>query len=139
MLGIRYSSDGEVPTVDTPLRSKQGYDLLFATNYLGHFLLTDMLLPLLRSTRGARILQVSSNAMFLPATADDLDTLGGVRRPLAAQPLPVARVRPANMDHEERFGTAYGVSKMAQVMHSIELQKELDSDQTTDLKVGRFD
>ena len=37
------------PTASTPLRSKQGYDLLFASNCLGHVLLTELLLPLLRT------------------------------------------------------------------------------------------
>jgi NAD(P)-dependent dehydrogenase (short-subunit alcohol dehydrogenase family) len=33
-------------------------------NYLGHFLLTNLLLPVLTQTPGARILNVSSNAYF---------------------------------------------------------------------------
>lgn len=56
--GINYSTQGMFPTPSTPLRSRQGYDLLFATNYLGHFLLTDLLMSLLKSTKGARVLQV---------------------------------------------------------------------------------
>ena len=37
------------PTASTPLRSKRGHDLLFASNCLGHVLLNDLLLPLLRT------------------------------------------------------------------------------------------
>lgn len=40
--------------------SKQGYDLQFATNHLGHFLLTGLLLPLLKSTSNSRIVTQSS-------------------------------------------------------------------------------
>ncbi len=40
--------------------SKQGHDLQFATNHLGHFLLTGLLLPLLKSTPNSRIVTQSS-------------------------------------------------------------------------------
>jgi len=40
--------------------SQDGYELLFAVNYLATFLLTDLLLPLLKTTDGSRIVMVSS-------------------------------------------------------------------------------
>ena len=51
--GIHYvSMDDGAPmkNLSIPLVSPQGYDLAFATNYLGHFLLTELLLPLIAET-----------------------------------------------------------------------------------------
>lgn len=42
-------------------KSKQGYEMTFATNYLGHFLLTGLLLDLLNKSLDARIVIYSSN------------------------------------------------------------------------------
>lgn len=42
-------------------KSKQGYEMTFATNYLGHFLLTALLLELLNKPLDARIIMYSSN------------------------------------------------------------------------------
>jgi NAD(P)-dependent dehydrogenase (short-subunit alcohol dehydrogenase family) len=46
----------------TPKRetSKQGQELQFATNHLGHFLLTGLLLPLLKATPNSRVISQSS-------------------------------------------------------------------------------
>lgn len=46
----------------TPQRqtSRQGHELQFATNHLGHFLLTGLLMPLLKSTPNSRIVTQSS-------------------------------------------------------------------------------
>ncbi len=40
--------------------SKNGYELVFAVNYLAAFLLTDLLVPLLKNTPGARVIMVAS-------------------------------------------------------------------------------
>ena len=40
--------------------SEDGYELTFAVNYLAHFLLTSLLLPLLRESAPARIVNVAS-------------------------------------------------------------------------------
>ena len=40
--------------------SKDGYELTFAVNYLSHYLLTNLLLPLLRGSAPARIVNVAS-------------------------------------------------------------------------------
>jgi NAD(P)-dependent dehydrogenase (short-subunit alcohol dehydrogenase family) len=42
--------------------SAQGFELQLATNYLGHFALTGMLVPLLRKSQDARVVSVSSIA-----------------------------------------------------------------------------
>lgn len=51
--------------VMTPPRrkvTKDGFELQFGTNYLGHFALTAQLLPLLRRGKDARVVSVSSTA-----------------------------------------------------------------------------
>ena len=42
-------------------RTKQGFEMQFGTNHLGHFALTGLLLPLLRHSRAPRVVTVSSN------------------------------------------------------------------------------
>ena len=42
-------------------RTKDGYELQFGTNHLGHFALTGLLLPRLRRADAARVVTVSSN------------------------------------------------------------------------------
>ena len=45
-----------------PATTKQGFELQFGTNHLGHFALTGLLLPLLMRTPGSRVVTVSSIA-----------------------------------------------------------------------------
>ncbi len=44
--------------------TEEGFEKTMGVNYLGHFLLTNLLLPVLTQTPGARIFNVSSNAYF---------------------------------------------------------------------------
>jgi len=44
--------------------TEEGFERTMGINLLGHFLLTQLLLPILTKTPGARILTVSSNAYF---------------------------------------------------------------------------
>ena len=53
-------------------RTSQGYEMQFATNFLGHFALTTGLHKALAAANGARVVSVSSNAhMYSPVIFDD--------------------------------------------------------------------
>lgn len=81
--------------------SQDGYELRFAVNYLAGFLLTRRLLPLLKTGRPARIVNVSSAGQQPIDFADVMLTRGysGVR--------------------------AYCQSKLAQIMFTFDLAEEL--------------
>jgi retinol dehydrogenase 12 len=86
--------------------TKDGFELLFGTNYLGPFLFTTKLLPLLRASAkdgGARIVNVSSKAHF-EAKGIDWDV---VKEPTRT----VTTIR------------EYGVSKLCNVLFTRELSR----------------
>lgn len=87
--------------------SRDGNELRFQVNYLAPFLLTRLLLPLLRDSSPARIINVSSAGQ---ASIDFNDPM-----------------------LENRYDglQAYGQSKLAQVMDTIELAEELDAEEIT--------
>ena len=85
-------------------RTKQGFELQFGTNHLGHFALAARLFPLLERTAGARVVVVSSTAQNLGRI--DFDDLNWQRRPYSAWP-------------------AYGQSKLANMMFALELSRRL--------------
>merc|ERR1712137_1039 len=58
-LDVLINNAGMLPTA-IDKRSKQGFEVTFAVNYLGHFLLTLHLLPLLHKAAPSRIVNVSS-------------------------------------------------------------------------------
>ena len=82
-----------------------GFELQFATNYLGHFALTARLLPLLRRAPGARVVNVSS----LAANLDSID-LADLQSQRAYVP----------------FRT-YGMTKLAMLMFALELQRRSEA------------
>ncbi len=85
------------------LLTRQGFELQFGTNHLGHFALTLGLLPLLRDRPGARVVTVTSGAQYFGVIG--FDDLQGERR-------------------YDRW-MAYGQSKLANVMFALELQRRL--------------
>jgi NAD(P)-dependent dehydrogenase (short-subunit alcohol dehydrogenase family) len=85
-------------------RTKQGFELQFGTNHLGHFALAARLLPLLERTAGARVVVVSSTAQNLGRI--DFADLNWERRSYSAWP-------------------AYGQSKLANMMFALELRRRL--------------
>jgi NAD(P)-dependent dehydrogenase (short-subunit alcohol dehydrogenase family) len=80
-----------------------GFELQFGTNHLGHFALTGLLLDLMLSVPGSRVVTVSSNGHR-----------GG-------------RINFADLQSERRYNrvTAYGQSKLANLMFTYELERRL--------------
>lgn len=83
--------------------TEDGYELQFATNHLGHFLLTGLLLDVLANADAARVVTVASNAH--KSGQLDFDNLNGER-------------------HYDRRA-AYAQSKLANVMFTFELDRRL--------------
>ncbi|MEZ5416695.1 MAG: SDR family NAD(P)-dependent oxidoreductase [Vicinamibacterales bacterium] len=81
--------------------SRDGHELQFAVNYLAGYQLTYALLPLIQQGRTPRVINVSS---------------------LAAAPLDFADVM---LERGYSSSRAYGQSKLAQVMFTIDLAEEL--------------
>ena len=83
--------------------SRDGHELQFAVNHLGHFALTTALLPLLKQQSGARVVTVSSGAHYFGRIAFD------------------------DLQGERRYDpwTAYSQSKLANVMMALQLQEQL--------------
>jgi NAD(P)-dependent dehydrogenase (short-subunit alcohol dehydrogenase family) len=82
-------------------RTKDGFELQIGTNHLGHFVLTNLLLPRIRD----RVVTVSSTAHRVGKI--DLDDLNWERRSYSRWP-------------------AYGQSKLANLLFTAELQRRLD-------------
>jgi NAD(P)-dependent dehydrogenase (short-subunit alcohol dehydrogenase family) len=81
--------------------SADGYELRFAVNYLAPFLLTNLLLPLLRRSAPARIINVASVGQE-PIDFDDV-----------------------MLEHGYDGMRAYAQSKLAQIMSTFELAERL--------------
>ena len=82
--------------------SKEGYELRFAVNYLAGFLLTRLLLPLMKASTPARVVNVSSLGQH-PIDFDDV-----------------------MLTRNYSGGRAYAQSKLAQIMFTFDLARELD-------------
>lgn len=85
-------------------RSDRGWESQFATNHLGHFLLTGLLLPLLEASAPSRIVCLSSAAHLMSGI--DFDDIHFERR-----------------DYDK--WVAYGQSKTANALHAVELNRRL--------------
>ena len=81
--------------------SREGHELHFQVNYLAGFVLTELLLPLLRESEPSRIVNVSSIAQA-PIDFDDVMLETGYSD-----------------------GRAYAQSKLAQIMYTFELAERL--------------
>jgi NAD(P)-dependent dehydrogenase (short-subunit alcohol dehydrogenase family) len=81
--------------------SEDGYELTFAVNYLSHFLLTRLLMPILRDSAPARIVNVASAGQSPIDFGDPM--------------------------LERRYDAmkAYSVSKLAQIMFTFEVARRL--------------
>ncbi|MEY2607469.1 MAG: hypothetical protein QOH31_5319 [Verrucomicrobiota bacterium] len=93
--------------MDLPTRglTEDGFEIQFGTNHLSHFALTGWLLPLLRSARSARVVNVSSLAHR--GGEIDFDNLQAER--------------------SYRSWSAYQQSKLANLLFTFELQRRSDT------------
>ncbi|GGJ21933.1 oxidoreductase [Deinococcus roseus] len=94
--------------------TKDGFEMQFGTNHLGHFALTGLLLPVLLSTQDSRIVNVSSRAHTIGRM--NFKDLMGQR---GYSPWP-----------------AYGQSKLANLLFTLELQRQLKLAQSSTLAVS---
>lgn len=86
------------------LETKDGFELQFGTNFLGHFLLTVLLLPLLREANKPRVVTVTS--LVEKGASIDLDDPNWTRRYSPIQ--------------------SYAASKLANLLFAQELQRRSD-------------
>lgn len=84
--------------------TKDGFELQFGTNHLGHFALTGLLLPRLLARPGARVVTVSSDAHARGSI--DFDDLA--------------------LDRGYGRMSAYGRSKLANLLFALELQRRAE-------------
>jgi dehydrogenase/reductase SDR family protein 13 len=92
--------------------SKDGYDLTYATNHIGPFLLTNLLLPKLRQSPQGRIVNVASVGHM---TVKQMDWTGLERR---------------TTPKRSAF-TDYAVTKLMNVLHAKELARRLAGTRVT--------
>lgn len=84
--------------------TKNGFERCFGTNYFGHFLLTYLLLEIIKKTPESRVINVSSMAhIYGYLNLDDL-----------------------NCEKYYHYQRSYGGSKLANIMFSYELNKKLE-------------
>ncbi|MBO0731352.1 MAG: SDR family NAD(P)-dependent oxidoreductase [Acidimicrobiaceae bacterium] len=101
--GIGTTTDGSTKRE----KSRDGYELRFAVNYLAGYLLTRLLTSRLRDCAPARIVNVAS-AGQAPINFDDV-----------------------MLDRDYDGSRAYGQSKLALIMFTIDLAEELDARSVT--------
>jgi len=92
---------GELELVD-------GIEKMFVVNYLGHFVLVNRLLPIMRARGAGRIVHVGSRSGYRQAPPEGIDF--------------------DNLHGEKGFdaGEAYGRSKLANALFSLELARRLE-------------
>lgn len=85
--------------------TEDGFEMQFGVNHLGHFALTNLLLPLLAKSGGARVVTVSSNAHNFGKMNWD------------------------NLNAEQSYSKwgAYGQAKLANLLFTYELERKLEN------------
>lgn len=95
-----------------PGLTKDGFEITVGTNHLGPFLFTELLLPRLRSAPRARVVNVASRAHMRVKEIK----WGALREPLGST--------------GDRL-KMYGVSKLMNVVHAVELARRLSGTNVT--------
>src|ERR671910_2731300 len=90
-------------------RTADGFELQFGTNHLGHFALTELLLPSMEGREDARVVTLSSNAHKF------------------------GRIAFGNLSGDRRYfrWRAYGQSKLANLLFALELDRRLRASGST--------
>lgn len=90
-----------------PKRTSEGFETIWATNYLGPWLLTRLLLPLLQQSAPARIINVGSKGLLV---------------------YPFLRIEFDNLDGSRKYSPqrAYYHSKLALLTHTLDLAQRLE-------------
>jgi NAD(P)-dependent dehydrogenase (short-subunit alcohol dehydrogenase family) len=99
----------------TPYRkTADDFEMQFGTNHLSHFLLTGLLIDLLRKTPQSRVVTVSSYAHM------------------------IGRINFKDINSEKRYQkwAAYGQSKLANLLFAYELQRKLTQNGSSTLSIG---
>ncbi|KAJ1693735.1 hypothetical protein LUZ63_010433 [Rhynchospora breviuscula] len=91
--------------------SQDGWELQFATNYIGHFLLTNLLLEKMKSTSGSS--GIEGRIVILSSEGHKMTYWDGIR------------FNKINNPAEYRSYLAYGQSKLANILHANELARRL--------------
>jgi retinol dehydrogenase 12 len=92
-------------------RTKEGFELIFGVNHLGHYLLTRLLLDRIKETKGARIVNVTSAAHYR-AKAIDWAAVQETTKTVTGFP-------------------EYTVSKLANVLFTKELARRIEGSGVT--------
>ncbi|KIX07083.1 uncharacterized protein Z518_05060 [Rhinocladiella mackenziei CBS 650.93] len=106
--------------------TKDGYEIQFGTNHMGHALLTRQLLPLMQKTTSqpgadVRIVNLSSGAhLFAPRAGICFD---GLKTEMKSY----------------NPGTLYGQTKLANILHARELAKRYPDIRSTSVHPGRVE
>ncbi len=95
-------------------KTKDGFESQMGVNYLSHFLLTNLLFPLLNSTKGSRVVTLSSIAHKK------------------------AKINFNNLNSENHYSKmdAYGQSKLACLMFTFELARRIDENKRSVIAVS---
>lgn len=109
-LHVLINNAGVATQFPQPALSRDGIEITFQTNYLGHFLLTTKLIPLLQAT--ARATGVPSRVVHLTS---------GAHRAAPAEGVPLSKngINDANIGPVAR----YGMAKLASLAFSAELAR----------------
>ena len=95
--------------------SKQGHDMQFATNHLGHFLLTGLLLPLIKATPNSRVVTQSS-VLHKKTQGQNFEPI----------------IQFDDLSFSQNFDTkkAYAQSKLANLLFTYELDRRFKASHT---------